>query len=620
MFYLLWLVFFLFCLIFYGIKKRSKILARFASKKAYDSIFPYYSEKRIWIKSIFLIISLILIVICLCEPFYGFRWEKVEQKGVDIMICLDTSKSMLASDIKPNRLERAKHEIIDLLKMMRSDRAGLVAFAGRAILQCPLTLDYNAFNIFLKALNPEYLPIGGTDIGGAIEIALNSFEKKIESEKAIILITDGENTSGKPFKIAEKAREKGVKIFCVGIGKEQGAPIPDADKGFKKDKNGTIILSKVDEKTLKKIAAITNGIYVRSVAGDIDLNLIYFDEIQKNMDKNILKTNKKKVLENRFQWFLFPAIILMLIELFIGKSKNIGKSKKKTFFIIFVFCFFVFSNFNICYGGVSKSVKKGIKAFLEEQYKDAEKYFIDAQLQRPDKMELYYNIGSAVYKNGDYESALQNFAKALKTDDKELKNKIRYNLGNTKYRLGKLEDAIKEYEKVLKENPNDIKAKENIEFVKKKLEQQKQKSKDNKNKNDKNKDDKKDQDKENNNQDKQDQNKENQEGKDQDKQDKNKQDKNQENQDKENKNKSDKNENNKNKEQNQEKENQNKKENLENGKNQNSENKNIQKKDAKDLKNTLSKQANERMLNRLEDKPGRALLFKYEKKNVEKDW
>ena len=451
-----------------ALKKRSKIIHRFASKKAYDSIFPYYSEKRIWIKSIFLIISLILIVICLCEPFYGFRWEKVEQRGVDIMICLDTSKSMLASDIKPNRLKRAKHEIIDLLKMMRSDRAGLVAFAGRAILQCPLTLDYNAFNIFLRALNPDYLPIGGTDIGGAIEIALNSFEEKIESEKAIILITDGENTSGKPFEIAEKAREQGVKIFCIGIGKEQGAPIPDADKGFKKDKKGSIILSKVDEASLKKIAAITNGIYVRSVAGDMDLNLIYFNEIQKNMDKNILKTNKKKVMENRFQWFLFPAIILILIELFIGKTKNIRKNKEtRTFFIIICFCSLFFLNFNICDASVSKSVKKGIKAFSKEKYKDAEKHFIDAQLEKPDKMELYYNIGSAAYKNGDYENALQNFTKALETNDKELKNKIRYNLGNTKYRLGNLEHAIKEYEKVLKENPNDIKAKENIEFVKK---------------------------------------------------------------------------------------------------------------------------------------------------------
>jgi len=485
MLYLIWVVVLLFGVTVYGQRKRARILSRFASKKVYSFIVPDYSTHRPVVKGMMMIAGLFFLVMALAGPLWGFRWETVEQKGVDIMVALDCSRSMLAQDIKPSRLERAKREIIDLLRMMKSDRAGLVAFSGGAILQCPLTLDHEAFNIFLNALDPDYLPKGGTDLEGAIETAIKGFEDDVDSEKAIILITDGENTSGKPLEAAKAASEKGVRIFCIGVGREEGAPIPDKDGGFKKDNQGRIILSRVDDKGLQEIAAIARGIYVKSVAGDMDLDLIYEGQIRGKMEQKTLKSGRKKVWENRFQWFLFPALLVLLLELFVLDRKKIIN-----FSILLVpFLLVSISAPDACHAGASTSVKKGLEAFSSQEYETAEKHFIDAQLERPEMSELYYNIGTAAYKKGDYESALKNFSQAMETDDDVLKNKIMYNIGNTHYRLGRLEQAVKEFEAVLGMNPEDSQAKENLEFVKQKIEEQKknqQEQKDNQQENQEN--------------------------------------------------------------------------------------------------------------------------------------
>ncbi len=323
-FYLIWLAVILSGFVVYGIRKRSRVVRRFISSSLISTMILGYSRQRQWIKSILLVLSIFLLVISMTGPLAGFRWEEVKEKGVDIMIALDCSKSMLATDIKPARLEQAKREIIDLLNMMQSDRAGLVAFAGAAILQCPLTLDYSGFSIFLNALNPDYLPMGGTDISGAIQTAIKGFEAGSDTEKAIILITDGENTAGDPVAVAAEAAKNGIRIFCIGVGQQDGAPIPDPNGGFKKDDKGRIIMSKVDDEALQKIAAAGNGLYVKSVAGDMDLDKIYTSEIQKNMEKKTLQSGKKKVWENRFQWVLLPAVLLLIAELAISERQKIG--------------------------------------------------------------------------------------------------------------------------------------------------------------------------------------------------------------------------------------------------------------------------------------------------------
>ncbi|MCP4722582.1 MAG: VWA domain-containing protein, partial [Desulfobacteraceae bacterium] len=328
--YLLWAIIPVAGLMVYGIRQRKIILALFADPGVYPFILPGFSNKIRWIKSVLILGALVLAVFALAGPQAGFRWEETRQKGVDIMIALDCSNSMLAQDIKPNRLEQAKREIIDLTRLMKSDRAGLVAFAGQAILQCPLTLDHDTFNIFLRVLTPDYLPVGGTNLTAAIETCYSGFEKGSDTDKAIVLITDGENTAGENTagdveEIAKKMAAEGIKIFTIGVGDPAGAPIPDSSGGFKKDDTGNIILSRVDDKGLEKIAALTNGRYVRSVAGNMDLDQIYSREILNTMERKTLTQGKKKVWEQRFQWFLFPCVLLLLMEMILPKRKNLGK-------------------------------------------------------------------------------------------------------------------------------------------------------------------------------------------------------------------------------------------------------------------------------------------------------
>jgi len=493
--YLLWAIIPVAGLMVYGIRQRKIILALFADPGVYPFIMPGFSHGIRWIKSVLIIGALVLAVFALAGPQAGFRWEEIRQKGVDIMIALDCSNSMLAQDIKPNRLEQAKREIIDLTRLMKSDRAGLVAFAGQAILQCPLTLDHDTFNIFLRVLTPDYLPVGGTNLTAAIETCYSGFEKGSDTDKAIVLITDGENTAGENTaedveEIAKKMAAEGIKIFTIGVGDPAGAPIPDSSGGFKKDDTGNIILSRVDDKGLEKIAALTNGRYVRSVAGNMDLDQIYSREILNTMERKTLTQGKKKVWEQRFQWFLFPCVLLLLMEMILSGRKNLGKVG----IVLLVLALGAGFNLRPAEAQIfSSHVKKGVEAYDAQSFEQAKTHFIDAQLESPDDLRLYYNIGAAAYMNKEYEQAEKNFAQAVESQDTDLRHKAMYNLANTKYRLGKLDQAIEEYGAVLESFPGDKEAMENLEFVKQKQKEEKEKQKNDSEEDSDSKEDEKDQ-------------------------------------------------------------------------------------------------------------------------------
>ncbi len=463
---LLWAVIAVGMIMARGISKRRKIMNAFAGSDMLPMIAPEFSVGRKKVQALLVFAGAAFAVIALAGPLIGYRWEKVTRKGVDIMIALDCSKSMLAQDIRPTRLERAKREIIDLMHMMKSDRAGLVAFSGKAVLQCPLTLDHEAFNIFLNALRPGCLPVGGTNLEDAVRTCYSGFEKDADTEKAIIIITDGEATAGNVMQAAEQMAKKSIKIFCIGVGSRQGAPIPDKNSGFKKDSSGNIIMARIDEKTLEKIAGVTGGAYVRSVAGDMDLDVIYKDRIQKGMKHKKLVSGREKIWENMFQWFLFPGVLVLGVECFLFLRRKSGSGLTVLFFVCFIL-----GSLSVFPGpcmakNVFSSVKKGIDQFRARHYEQAEKHFIDAQLEDPDNVKLYYDIGTASYMNREYKRARQNFMQAARSKDKKLSHDARYNLANTQYRLGNLDEAIKEYESVLKDFPDDREAKENLEFVK----------------------------------------------------------------------------------------------------------------------------------------------------------
>jgi Ca-activated chloride channel homolog len=331
MLHFLWLLPFVAAGLIISGRLRTNRLNRIADPELLERITGKPKPGVRFFKGALIIGVLALLVTALSGPRWGSHYQEVSQKGVDIVLCVDVSPSMLASDVKPDRLQQAKREITDFIKIVQGDRVGLVAFSGDAFIECPLTLDYAAFQMFLGQIEPGLIPVLGTNLGTAIDRAIEAFDYKTATDKVILLVTDGEDNKGKGREAAEKANAKGVKIYVFGIGATEGAPVPESEGGgFAKDESGNMVLSKLDETGLKEIASITGGRYVRAATGDLDLDILYFAGIKAHTKASELKSGKIKIYEDRFAIFLAAAIILMLIERILkerGKLPGFNKGK-----------------------------------------------------------------------------------------------------------------------------------------------------------------------------------------------------------------------------------------------------------------------------------------------------
>lgn len=316
---LLWFIPLVVFAIIFETRKKKIALEKFSDSALTARLTGEEKPRKKILKNVLLIASLVLIIIALARPRWGSHYQEVSREGVDIMIAVDVSSSMMVEDVKPNRLEQARREIVDFLRVIQGDRVGLVAFSGAAFVECPLTLDYSACEMFLSSLTSDLIPVPGTDIGSAIDASVKSFDMKSETDRVVLLITDGEDNEGRGVEAAKKAAAKGIKIFVFGIGDTSGGPVPSSDGqgGFMKDRSGKVVLSKLDEDGLRKISDETDGDYVRSIAGDLDLDVLYFDGIRSKTEAAVLKSGKMKVYEERFMIFLFAAFVLLFLEGFI---------------------------------------------------------------------------------------------------------------------------------------------------------------------------------------------------------------------------------------------------------------------------------------------------------------
>lgn len=311
---------------------KKNALQRFGSHEVIQQLMPNKSNSKGFIKLFILVVGTAFLIFGIIDPQIGSKLENVKREGIDLYLVLDVSNSMLAEDIKPNRLERAKLAISNLIDKLEGDRLGIIIFAGNAYKQLPLTTDYSAARLFLSVVDTKIVPTQGTAIGEAIDMATISFGET-EHNKAIVIITDGENHEDDAVEAAKKANELGIRVFTIGMGLPEGAPIPlisnGNQTGFKKDREGKTVVTKLNEDMLRKIAAAGGGAYARANNATTGLSKI-FEDINA-IDKKEIETRQFTNYEDRFQVFLGIALALLLLELLIA-SRRASWANKFDFF------------------------------------------------------------------------------------------------------------------------------------------------------------------------------------------------------------------------------------------------------------------------------------------------
>ena len=475
-------------------------LQEFVSARLLPQLAGTVNRPRRMIRFGLQLLGLALAIVSLAQPRWGYTFEDVKRKGLDLLIAVDTSRSMLSNDVQPNRLERVKLAVQDLINELQGDRVGLIAFAGRAFLQAPLTIDYDAVFEAINDLDTKTIPEGGTNISSAITLATQSFGKSATGNRALIIFTDGEELSGDAVQTAKAAAaDAGVRIFTVGVGTPQGSLIPvtgdDGQTAFVKDPAGQVVKSKLDENRLREIAETTGGFYVHLENGPRTMQQLQSEGLAKMQAAEMDVRLSRRPIE-RYEWPLSAALIALAFSILFPERKSatrrIGRGERArerryvpvrgsaaaaTTTVLMGLITFAFG------------AAPGIDAYRDGKFEDAYSQFQQTLKSHPDSRaeeKLQFDSGTAAYKLKDYNKALESFSQALLTPDTGLQSKGHYNLGNTLYQRGETEksddkklsnwtDALNHYEQTLKLDPQDKDAKDNYDYVKKKIEELKNK-------------------------------------------------------------------------------------------------------------------------------------------------
>jgi Ca-activated chloride channel family protein len=464
-------------------------LQEFVSARLLPQLAGTVNRPRRMVRFGMQLLGLSLALVSLAQPRWGYTFEDVKRKGLDLLIAVDTSRSMLSNDVQPDRLERVKLATRDLINELQGDRVGLIAFAGRAFLQAPLTIDYEAVMESINDLDTKTIPEGGTNISSAINLATQSFGKSAVGNRALIIFTDGEELSGDAVKAAKAAADEGVRIFTVGVGTPQGSLIPitaeNGETAFVKDSAGQVVKSKLDEKPLREIAQATGGFYVHLENGPRTMQQIYNEGLAKMQAAEIDVRLSRRPIE-RYEWPLGVAIIALALSILIGERKRV---RERTYVPSPVKAATATAALGIFFCQLAFATTPGLKAYHDGKFEDAYSHFqetLEAHPQSRAEDKLQFDSGAAAYKLKDYSKALESFSQALLSRDTGLQSKSHYNLGNTLYQRGEAEksdekklsdwtNALDHYEQTLKVEPQNKEAKENYDYVKKKIEDLKNK-------------------------------------------------------------------------------------------------------------------------------------------------
>jgi len=454
-------------------------LREFVSPRLLPQLAGNVDRVRRAIRFAFVLLALALAIIALAKPRWGYTYEDVKRRGLDLLFAVDTSRSMLSNDVAPNRLERVKLAAQDLITELQGDRVGLIAFAGRAFLQAPLTIDYDAAVESINDLDTKTIPEGGTNISEAIILATQTFGKSAMGNRALIIFTDGEELSGDAVNEARKAADAGVRIFTVGVGTAQGSLIPVEGKegGFVKDAKGQVVKSKLDENRLREIAQATGGIYLHLENGPQTMRQLYMEGLSKLKAAEIDARLSSRPIE-RYEWPLAGAIVALVASLFINDRKRAQTPRRlplKREALVAASLLFV--------AAAEVNAVSGIDLYNKGQYEDAYAQFqkdLQHNINPADMPKMQFDAGAAAYKLRDYDKALEAFSQSLVDPSSRVQEKSRYNLGRTleeradfrktnEETLKDLENAAQHYEQALKLDPQDKAAAERLEIVRNKI-------------------------------------------------------------------------------------------------------------------------------------------------------
>jgi Ca-activated chloride channel family protein len=424
-------------MISWGQKRRSNRLKQLVAQRLSPLLLSNYSAWKQRLKNLLFLGAIALIGFALAAPKWGYQEEEQYTKGVDLLIAVDVSKSMLAEDIKPNRLERTKLAILDLIKSFDGHRVGLIAFSGVSFLQCPLTLDHNAFTQSLNAIDTDTIPVPGTAINAAIELAEKVYGQT-QNQKLLFLFSDGEELADSAIEGAKRAKEENICIYTVGIGSTEGTTIPLTDPKTGKvkplcDRKGQVVKTSLDEKTLQEVAEITDGHYYHlSPAALSHLQkdiLTHFPHL-----KELSKENKytKRVYQERYQPFLLLGFLLLLLEMLIGNYKKPEKYSISIYYkLSLLFLVFLFSLNNL-----SAKESEGEAYYKIGEFEKALEFYNQQLGKNPEDGKLLYNKGTTCLALKQYEEAADCLRKSIPNAPIELQKKAFYNLGNTFFEQG----------------------------------------------------------------------------------------------------------------------------------------------------------------------------------------
>lgn len=474
-------------------RERQRLMTQFIQARLLPGLTSGVSLARMKVRFVLITIAFALLLIALARPQWGFTWQESKQKGLDIVVAIDTSKSMLAEDIAPNRLQRAKLAALDLMQQAQSDRLGLVAFAGGAFLQCPLTIDDNAFKQSVETLDVNIIPQGGTAVAEAINTALGAF-KEGDNFKVLVLFTDGEDNDENAVAAAEAAAKEGMKIFTIGIGTAEGELLRVKDaKGrtdYIRDDEGNVVKSRLNETLLQQIAGATEGGFYLPMRGAKTIDTLYEKGLAP-LPKSEGQEKLIKRMHERYHWPLGVAIVLLLVEMLMPeRSKRKTSNAQRSTSNVEVAASLILAAFVLLPASGIASPAKALKDFNSGNFTNAlteyERLLNEQSAkQKPEDPRLHFNAGTAAYRATNYSVAIQHFNAVLTAKDIKLQQSAYYNLGNTHFRLGgqaedldKLEEAwkeaIKHFENAVALDKTDENAAFNLAFVKEGIEQIKQ--------------------------------------------------------------------------------------------------------------------------------------------------